>query len=65
MTKTQTPLSQLSKKEFDEAYKDTLKAYDGKWDKYPLPTKEEIIQIALQSGEITLSKAIEFQDKNS
>jgi len=65
MAKIQVPLNQLSKKEFDEAYDDMMASYkDCKFNKYPLPMKSEIIQIALQSGEITLTKALEFQDKN-
>ena len=57
------PISQLTKQDFDEAYKELLVDYEGKWDKYPLPTKEEIINEALRTGQITMVKAIELYGK--
>ena len=32
MSNTKKPINQLNKKEFDEAYDEMLKFYNGKWD---------------------------------
>lgn len=62
MNITKTPLQGLTKKEFNEAYEELLKEYEGKFDKYPLPTKEEILNIAVQSGEITPAKYMKLRN---
>jgi len=59
MAKITIPLSQLSKREFDEAYGEVygVRKHLGK----SVLSKDIIIYIALQLGQITQEKAIEFQ----
>lgn len=56
-----TPLQKLNKQNFDKVYEEALKKYEDNFDLYPLPMKEEILNIALQSGEITSNKYMELK----
>jgi hypothetical protein len=63
MSKIKVPIKNLSKKEFDEAYDDMLASYKDKgFNKYPLPTKEDILNSMINSGEISPVKYIELKD---
>ncbi|HKL41536.1 MAG TPA: hypothetical protein VJ962_03055 [Clostridia bacterium] len=63
MSNKNKPLKELSKKEFDESYEELLASHDGKWDKYPLPTKKDLINHAIQLGQISLTKAVKLYGK--
>ena len=58
------PIKELTKQEFDQAYDDMVANSEGKWEKYPLPTKEEILNSLLQIGEINLNKMLELKGPN-
>lgn len=60
MDNIKKPISELNKKEFDKAYEDMLVNYKDKFNKYPLPTKEEILQFAIYAKQITMEKYLEF-----
>lgn len=65
MSKIKIPIKNLTKKEFDEAYDAMVASYKDKdFNKYPLPNKEKIIHQLVQSGEITVSKALELKKTN-
>lgn len=55
------PIKELTKQEFDQAYDDMVADSEGKWERFPLPTKEEILNSFLQLGEINLSKMLELK----
>lgn len=61
MSNIKRPIRELNKQEFDDAYNEMVKASDGKWERYPFPTKDEILNELLQRGEITVEKLIELK----
>jgi len=63
MTIVKRPISELNKKEFDQAYEEMVEDSKGKWDRYPLPTKPEILNALLTTGEIVLTKFVELNGK--
>jgi len=56
MSKINKPISQLNKVEFDEGYEEMLVKYKDNFDKYPLPTRETVLKVALERGELSLLK---------
>ena len=61
MSNIKRPIRELNKQEFDDAYNEMMKVSDGKWERYPLPTKDDILNELLQRGEITVEKLIELK----
>lgn len=61
--KKKASLESLTKEEFDKAYEDLLTNYKDKFEVYPLPTKQEILEIALNSGNLSIQHYITLKSK--
>ena len=59
MAKINRPLSELTKQEFDDAYEEVYATRRAR--NQSVLSKETVIYMALQTGQITVEKALEFQ----
>jgi len=60
MSKIKIPIKNLTKVEFDEAYRDMAAQFDVKGKAYM--TKDALLNMMVQMGQLTLSKSLELRD---